>query len=132
MNGGRSYRVQTRQNVARKYRQRKRLVAGTVIVTAGHLVPLVERMIQLKDEAVDVVACRSSDEQIGARIEQRDRAVRPRPGISRKQFRDHRILWTAKRGYFARVGHASHRVQADAFPLAFPTRKPERLVFDAG
>src|SRR6185369_2565756 len=47
--------VEAGQHVARKYRERKRLIAVAVVVAAGDLIALVERMIDLRDEAVYIV-----------------------------------------------------------------------------
>src|SRR6266404_2686117 len=129
MHAGRGNRVEPGQNTARQYRQREGLIAGAVVIAAGHLVSLVKRMIDLPDKAVDIVACRRSDEEVRGRIKQRDRAVRRRPRLSREKFRDDRIRCAAQRGDLARIGHSRYRVQTYPLALAFVAREPKRFVF---
>src|ERR1041384_2012413 len=59
-----SDRVEAGENVAGKNRQRERLIAVSVIVAAGELIALAERVIDLRDQAVHVVKRRSRHEQV--------------------------------------------------------------------
>ena len=118
------------QDVSGEYGERERLIRSAVEVARGELVVLVEGVVKLCDEAVNIVRGARCDEEVGAarRVEERQRAVRSRPGVAREEFCDDWIRGAAQGGYLARVGHARSRVQADALALAFVGDEEESLV----
>src|SRR6187200_1517023 len=90
MNRRRRYGVVTGKNVAGENGERERLIARAIKIAAGKLIVFIERMIDLRDQAVDVVRSGRGDEEIrlAAIVEERQWPVRHRPWIASQQACD--------------------------------------------
>ena len=88
-----SHRVIAGQNVAGQDCQRERLIAVAEEIARGQLILFVERVVDLSDQAVDVIQCAGGHKQIRrARVvKQRQRTIRCGPGIPRQQTGNHGI-----------------------------------------
>src|SRR2546423_4414032 len=85
-------RVVAGQDVAGEYGERERLIRSAVEVARGELVVAVAGVVNLRDEAVNVVRGARGDEEVGAAriVEERQRAVRGRPRITREERSEER------------------------------------------